>query len=74
MENSTSPTAHEITVLQAIVDSGTMPLAAERLGLSVHTVDSHVDNLRSKTGLTKLIQIVAWAAQKGYLRNDLEQN
>ena len=63
-------TAREVHILQAIVDNGTMPLAAKRLGLSLHTVDAHVDSVRTKTGRQKLIQIVAWAAQEGYIRVD----
>ncbi len=70
MQNPTpQPTQHEIHILQAIVDKGTMPLAAQHLGLSVHTIDSHVDNLRRKSGQQKLIQIAVWAALKGYLRS-----
>ncbi|MFE5090770.1 response regulator transcription factor [Streptomyces sp. NPDC056638] len=38
-----------------------------RLGISPHTVDTHLRRLRDKTGTTNRTQLVVLAIQRGYL-------
>ncbi len=64
---SNIPSDHEIAVLRALVKYGTICRAAEALCLSPHTVDSHLDRLRAKSGHRYLCQIIAWAALSGWL-------
>ena len=61
------PTRQEREVLRAIAKYGTVSAAAEALVLSPHTVDAHLDHLRQKTGLHKTVQLIAWAAEQGWL-------
>jgi len=65
--DAAAPTAAELRVLNAIRSAGTARRAAELLGLSPHTVDRHLDNLRDKTGIRHLVQLVSWAQQNGWL-------
>lgn len=62
------PSPPEIRVIQAVAKHGTIPKAAESLFLSPHTVNAHLDNLRRKSGLRWLPQLVAWAAAQGWLQ------
>ena len=57
----------EREILCAIADVGTIHKTAEALFISPHTVDRHLDNVRKKTGLRHLPQLVAWAVQNGLL-------
>jgi DNA-binding CsgD family transcriptional regulator len=62
-----NPTPAELDVVRAIARHGTVRGAAKELFLSPHTVDRHLDNLRTKTGLHHTPQLVAWAAANGWL-------
>jgi DNA-binding NarL/FixJ family response regulator len=46
------PTSHEIEILVAFCEGQGIKGAAERLGLSRHTVRGSLANLRSKLGVT----------------------
>ena len=63
----TNPTNHELNALRAVAMYGTIQSAAQALSLSPHTVDTHLDCLRRKSGLRYLPQLVAWAAKCGWL-------
>ena len=67
-ERSIEPTPQEVQALRAVVQHGTIRAAARALGLSPHTIDAHLDNLRSKSGLRYLPQLVAWGAAQGWLQ------
>jgi DNA-binding CsgD family transcriptional regulator len=64
---STQPTPGELRVLRAVIEYGTVAATARALHLSRHTVDTHIDHLRHRTCRRHLHQIVAWAAQNGWL-------
>jgi DNA-binding CsgD family transcriptional regulator len=70
MRRRTEPTPEEIESLRAIVEHGTIRLAAKHLHRSRHTVDTHLDRLREKTDLRYLPQLVAWAARNGWLAEE----
>jgi DNA-binding CsgD family transcriptional regulator len=61
------PTDREMQILRAITQHGTIGAAALSLELSRHTVDSHVDILRQRSGYHFLPQIVVWAAIHGWM-------
>jgi DNA-binding CsgD family transcriptional regulator len=63
----TAPTLHEIRVLREYIDGGTAKSAAERLGISIFTVQTHINNLRQKSGCHYVIQVVAWGYENGWL-------
>jgi hypothetical protein len=61
------PTARNIEVLQALVDWGTFARAAEKLFVSPHTVDWHIDVLRKISGCRMLPGVISWGYSNGYL-------
>jgi len=61
------PTHQELEALRAVARHGTIKAAAESLYLSPHTVDSYLDQLRWKSGLRYLPQLVAWAFTNGWM-------
>lgn len=61
------PSHCEIRVLRAVAEHGTIAAAAAALSLSPHTVDFHLDSLRGALGFRHLPQLIAWAAQQGWL-------
>jgi DNA-binding CsgD family transcriptional regulator len=56
-----SLTARELQVADLIADGLTNANIAETLGVSVRTVDSHVEHLRAKLGVRSRAQIAVWA-------------
>jgi two-component system response regulator NreC len=60
-------TPRENDVLRLIVLGYTNRQAADELGLSVRTVESHRANLMSKLGLKSRVELVRWAADNGFL-------
>ncbi len=54
-------TAREHQVADLIADGLTNASIAETLGVSVRTVDSHVEHLRTKLGVRARAQIAVWA-------------
>jgi DNA-binding CsgD family transcriptional regulator len=66
-ERSNTPTHAEIRVLRALARHGTTSAAAQALYLSPATVEAHLAHLRNKAGLRHAVQLVAWAAERGWL-------
>jgi hypothetical protein len=62
-----TPTAREKAALRAVAEHGTIAAAAAARGKSRHTLDSQLDSLRRKSGRHYLPQLVAWAAEEGWL-------
>ena len=62
-----TPSPAELRALRAVAEHGTVRAAAESLFLSRYTVDFHIDELRRKTGLRYVPQLIAWAASHGWL-------
>lgn len=58
-------TPRETEVLRHIVLGYTNRQAAEELGLSVRTIESHRANLMAKLGLKTRVELVRWAAEQG---------
>ncbi|MCC5475643.1 response regulator transcription factor [Streptomyces barringtoniae] len=54
-------TARESTVAELVAEELTDRQIADRLGLSVHTVATHLDKIRKKQGLSSRTQIAPWA-------------
>ena len=61
-EYQESLTPRETDVLRLIVRGYTNRQAAEELGLSVRTVETHRANLMGKLGLKSRVELVRWAA------------
>ncbi|MFE2263600.1 ATP-binding protein [Streptomyces griseosporeus] len=55
-------TARESTVAGLVAEGLTNRQIADRLGLSIHTVATHLDKIRDKLGLRSRTQIALWAA------------
>ena len=62
-----SLTPRETDVLRLIVRGYTNRQAAEELGLSVRTVETHRANLMAKLGLKSRVELVRWAADNDLL-------
>jgi DNA-binding CsgD family transcriptional regulator len=60
-------TPRERHVLQALADMGSTRAVAEQLGLSPTTVETHVRNMRAKTGFGTAVELVAWAMRRGLI-------
>jgi two-component system response regulator NreC len=60
-------TPREKDVLNLIVHGYTNRQAADELGLSVRTVESHRANLMGKLGLNSRVELVRWAADRDML-------
>jgi DNA-binding CsgD family transcriptional regulator len=65
------PTEREIQILSAVTLHGTIRAAARALGLSRHTIDAHLDQLRERSGYHYLPQLVAWATTYGWIEVQL---
>ncbi|MFF7352067.1 MULTISPECIES: ATP-binding protein [Streptomyces] len=57
-------TARESTVAGLVAEGLTNRQIADRLGLSIHTVATHLDKIRDKLGLRSRTQIAVWAAAR----------
>ena len=57
-------TPKELTVLEAVASEGGNKLAAAKLGISVHTVSSHMRNMRRKSGAHSLPQLLEWGRKQ----------
>lgn len=62
-------TDREIEVLKLIADEYSNPEIAEKLFISVRTVDTHRRNLLDKLGVKNTAGLVKYAIQKGFLDN-----
>jgi pimeloyl-ACP methyl ester carboxylesterase/DNA-binding CsgD family transcriptional regulator len=57
-------TGRERQVVDLIVDGSTNTEIAKRLGLSVRTVDAHVEHVRAKLGMRARTQIAVWGSRQ----------
>lgn len=60
-------TPREREILAQLPGGTTYQAIARRLGISPHTVDTHMRRLRIKTGATNRTQLVVVAIELGYL-------
>ncbi|MFF3124431.1 response regulator transcription factor [Streptomyces sp. NPDC057908] len=60
-------TPRERQVLTLLAGGETYWGIGRRLGISPHTVDTHLRRLRDKTGTSNRTQLVVLAIQRGYL-------
>ncbi len=65
-------TAREVEVLQLIAQEFSNREIAEKLYISIRTVDTHRRNLLEKLGLKNTAGLVKYAIQKGLLKEDPE--
>jgi len=61
-------TPREIEVLSLVAQGYTNRQVADRLSLSVRTVESHRANLMEKLGLHSRVELVRYAVREGYFR------
>jgi DNA-binding NarL/FixJ family response regulator len=65
---ASGPTQHELQVLKAWIIGGIADAAAMKLGLSRRTVEAVVENLKDKCGYQHVIQVVACACERDWLK------
>ena len=65
-------TAREVEVLQLIAKEFSNPEIAEKLYISIRTVDTHRRNLLEKLGVKNTAGLVKYAIQKGLVKEDPE--
>jgi DNA-binding CsgD family transcriptional regulator len=63
-------TAREVEVLQLIAQEYSNPEIAEKLFISIRTVDTHRRNLLEKLGLKNTAGLVKYAILKGLVHED----
>lgn len=61
-------TLREKEVLSLLAEGHTYDAIARRLGISTHTVDTHLRRLRAKTGAANRTQLAVLAHLWGYVR------
>ncbi|HWC14494.1 MAG TPA: response regulator transcription factor [Actinomycetota bacterium] len=61
-------TAREREVLQLLAEGCRSDDIADRLALSVHTVNTHVRNILAKLGVSSKLEAVVYAARHGAVR------
>lgn len=64
---SSALTEREVEILSTLAGGGTTQAAAERLGISQHTVRTHLQNIHSKLGVRSRLAAVAAARGAGVL-------
>ncbi|MFD9337762.1 response regulator transcription factor [Streptomyces sp. NPDC060028] len=60
-------TPRERQVLALLAGGETYCCIGRRLGISPHTVDTHLRRLRDKTGTANRTQLAVFALQRGYV-------
>lgn len=55
---------HEVRLLATLATGVTVPVVAERLGISDRTVRRHIRRICSGLGVNTPIEAVAWAARR----------
>lgn len=70
----TSPSPRELTVLHLLAWGYTNKEIAERLALSVKTVEAHKTNGMRKLKVRKRHELVAYAVENGWLTRAAEEN
>lgn len=63
-------TSREREVLQLIGQGETLPRIAEKLCISLHTVQTHRDNIMSKLGLHNRAELIKYAVKRGLISLD----
>lgn len=61
-------TAREIELLAMVADGLTPQVAANRLGITVRTVQKHLENMHRKLGVTSRAELVQQAFRRGLLQ------
>jgi len=59
-------TPREKQVLSLVAEGCTQDEICERLGLSYHTLKTHLDNIRRKTGINRHAKLVHYAIFEGH--------
>ena len=65
------PSPEELETLQALIEHGTIRVAADILFVSPATVNKRLDSLRLKSGRPHLHQLVAWAIWNDWLLGEV---
>ncbi len=70
MAKSSDFTAKELQVLQAKINGYSAEEICEQLDIKLRTLNSHISNIKNKTGYTSLIKLVADISAKKFLITD----
>lgn len=65
-------TKREIEIVRLVADGYKNREVAEKLGISVKTVETHRANIMNKLALRNLAELIRYAIQKGLVRIDQE--
>ena len=61
-------TEQDRQILQAILNTGSIKVAAAQLGLSINTVHKHLRQMLAGFNVRSTVQLIAIALQKGFIR------
>jgi DNA-binding NarL/FixJ family response regulator len=67
-------TKRDREILQAILNTGSIKLAAAQLGLSINTVHKHLRQMLAGFNVRSTLQLIAIALQKGFIRWENESS
>ena len=60
-------TARQVEVLRALRRHGSAPEAGRALGISVRTVNAHLNEIYARLGVHRAVQAICWACRRGLL-------
>lgn len=72
MPEKRSLTKRETEIVRLVADGFKNREVAERLGISVKTVETHRANIMNKLALRNLAELIRYAIQKGLVKIDQE--
>ncbi|TAK10256.1 MAG: response regulator transcription factor [Candidatus Manganitrophaceae bacterium] len=72
MPEKRSLTKRETEIVRLVADGYKNREVAEKLGISVKTVETHRANIMNKLALRNLAELIRYAIQKGLVRIDQE--
>ncbi len=72
MPEKRSLTKRETEIVRLVADGYKNREVAEKLGISVKTVETHRANIMNKLALRNLAELIRYAIQKGFVKIDQE--
>ena len=70
-DESSELTARQLEVLRLVADGLTSQKVADQLGLSVRTVDRHIENIMNRLNIHSRIELVKYAIREGWSKSGI---
>ena len=66
-EEQVTFTAHQLLILELWAENTNLEQVATQMGLSLHTVHTHLKRMRKKLGVGRTFELWKYAQQQGWL-------